>query len=644
MKLTRRANNSKHQKNRWQRYYLAPLVGVSLLSAGVLPAIADGTAAGETIDNTAYGSFASPAAPDTPIQINSNTVTLTVAEIAGIDVAATSGQEAPSGVQDAGPAQGDGIVSAEDVIYYTFRITNIGNDQTQFFIPEAPANVSSNATFDKDATGRIRVIGYNDGTDPTPTGTTAVDIAIPDGGLATGDGVLGTGLPNSGSVPINGFVEVQIPVKVNSGVTTGNVTVVLGNTPSAADQNVPVSATNEFTVTGITTEVTTQDNADGGGIVSPTDPSGDRVGGPNTEREASDRRDVPIGIPELDYGDAPDLTAGTAAGDYQTAPGRGPSHVVSTNSLGTNGVDAETAAEQDGPTEDDGVQLDDGSPATLHGESLIAGQTFDLDITTVGTGVLNAWIDFNGDGEFSDADEKIIIDEAPTGGVIDLDGLMVPFDALPGTTYARFRYSTVNTAGGMTSTSAAPDGEVEDYEINILGAAPNLRLVKRITRLGATDTTAENNITTVVDEDGNPDDDAALNWPAGYLQGDVTATPEPGQEVDYTVYFLSDGNSVAANVRLCDLIPDNTTYVPGSLFLEFAGTGGGSQTDAQGAADADPDSFFFDDTVTAFPAPCTGTNTDGGVLIQLQDDLPNATSAGAPGTSFGFMRFSVTID
>ncbi|MEL7067374.1 MAG: GEVED domain-containing protein [Cyanobacteria bacterium J06581_3] len=632
MKLTRRSPQSEQRKNRWQRYYLAPLVGVSLLSAGVLPAgvTAQVTPAGNTIDNTAFGSFESPANPGTPIQVNSNTVTLTIAEIAGIDVNAINGEEAPSGVQNAGPAQGDGIVSAEDVVLYTFRITNIGNDQTQFFIPEAPANVT-NATFDTAATGRIRVIGYNDGTT-----TTAVDIPIPDGGLATGAGVLGTGLPNNGSVPVNGFIDVQIPVKVNSGVTTGNVTVVLGNTTDATSQNEPISATNEFSGAN---DVTTQDNADGGGIAP-----GDLAGGPNTEREASDRLDVPVGTPQLDYGDAPDLAAGTAAGDYETAPGRGPSHVVGSNSLGTNGVDAETVEGQDGPTEDDGVQLDDGSPATLHGESLIAGQTFDLDITTVGAGVLNAWIDFNGDGDFDDPNENIIVDEAPSGGAIDLDNLVVPFDAVPGTTYARFRYSTVDTANGMTPTSAAPDGEVEDYEITIVGAAPNLRLVKRITRLGATDTTAENNITTVVDETGNPDDDAALNWPAGYLQGDVTATPEPGQEVDYTVYFLSDGNSVAANVRLCDLIPDNTTYVPGSLVLDFAGTGGGAQTDAQGGVDADPDSFFFDDTVSPAPAPCTGANTDGGVFIQLQENLPNATSAGAPNTSFGFMRFTVTID
>ncbi|MEO1385741.1 MAG: GEVED domain-containing protein [Cyanobacteria bacterium J06634_6] len=640
MKLTRRSPRSKQRRNCWQRYYLAPLVWMSLLSTGVLPAIADGTAAGETIDNTAFGSFESPSDPGVPIQINSNTVTLTVAEIAGIDVAATSGQEAPSGVANAGPAQGDGIVSAEDVVFYTFRITNIGNDQTQFFIPEAPASVSANATFDTATTGRIRVIAYNDGTN-----TTAVDIPIPDGGLATGAGVLGTGLPNNGSIPVDGFIDVQIPVKVNAGVTTGNVTVVLGNTTDAASQNEPVSATNEFSGAN---DVTTQDNADGGGIISTQDPSGDRVGGPNTEREASDRQDVPIGTPQLDYGDAPDLAVGTAAGDYETAPGRGPSHVVSTNSLGTNGVDAETTAEQDGPTEDDGVQLNNGTPVTFHGESLIAGQTFDLDITTVGTGVLNAWIDFDGDGEFSDVDEKIIVDEASTGGVIDLDDLMVPFDAAPGTTYARFRYSTVDTAGGMTSTSAAPDGEVEDYEITIVGATPNLRLVKRITRLGATDVTPAVDITTVVDEGSNNDDDASLNWPAGYLEGAVTATPEPGQEVDYTVYFLSDGNSVAANVRLCDLVPANTTYQPGSLQLSL-NTTEPPNTVAPPAALTDTDTDtdggrFFNNTVDPVDAPCTGTNTDGGVYVDIPNDLPNSTATGTPSNAYGFIRFTVIVD
>lgn len=45
---------------------------------------------------------------------------------------------------------------------------------------------------------------------------------------------------------------------------------------------------------------------------------------------------------------------------------------------------------------------------------------------------------------------------------------------------------------------------------------------------------------------------------------------EPGQEIIYTLKFRNDGSSKAANVRLKDKIPDNTTYVADSAWGEGA--------------------------------------------------------------------------
>ena len=601
---------SQPKKNNWKQYYLRSLVGAVLLSTWMLPALADGTAAGTTIDNTAYGSFESPADPGNAIPVESNTVTITVAEIAGIDVTAETATEAPGGVANAGPSQGDGVISSEDVVYFTYRITNIGNDQTQFFIPDLPASVTNGT-----ANGPIEIVGYNDGTT-----TTDVNFPVPSGGAASGT----FGLPNGGSVPVDGYIEVRVPVKADAGLVAGTdqITVVLGNTPTAADQNVPFTPGGEFAGNN---DVFTQDNAGTN--------NGDLDGSPDPEREASDSLTVGLGAPNLDYGDAPDISPAEATDDYQSEPGRGPSHVVDGVTFLGSGVDAENVAFDDGPGEDDGVVLDDGSatPPTLHGQSVIPGQDIELDVTTAGTGVLNAWIDFNRDGVF-DPSEQVATDAAPTGNLVTITST-VPFSAVAGDTYARFRYSS---ATGLGPNDAAPDGEVEDYQITIVGAAPDVKLVKRVTRIGTTD------ITTVVDDAGDPDDDALVNWPAGYLQGDIDASAEPFEEVDYTIYFLSDGNSAAANVRLCDLVPENTTYVADSLELSQGGVNGGTPAPLTDATGDDAGEAIAPGAATI--APCQGINNDGGVYVTVPGNLPNATAPGTPDGSYGFIRFTVRVD
>ncbi|MEO0770395.1 MAG: hypothetical protein AAFY72_13370 [Cyanobacteria bacterium J06649_4] len=235
MKSKSRLSNKRWNPS-WQQRYLRPLVGVTLLSVFSLPALAAGTPAGLTIDNTAFGSFENPSDPGVAIPVDSNTVTLTVAEIAGIDVAGAGAAEAPFGVTNAGPGQGDGAISSDDVVYFTYTITNIGNDQTQLFVPGVPANVI-NGTFDAGVTGPIEIVEYNDGVNPP----VALNVPVPVGGDNTGTLIPGQ---NGGSLPVDGSITVRVPIKLNSGLTVGadTVTVVLGNTVDAASQNFPFVA------------------------------------------------------------------------------------------------------------------------------------------------------------------------------------------------------------------------------------------------------------------------------------------------------------------------------------------------------------------------------------------------------------------
>jgi hypothetical protein len=160
-----------------------------------------------------------------------------------------------------------------------------------------------------------------------------------------------------------------------------------------------------------------------------------------------------------DYGDAP-ATYGT------------PAHTIVTNfHLGANAPDSETAAQPSATaTLDDTTSTDDEDGVIL--PSLIKGQTAVIPITVVGaSGKLQAWIDWNADGDFTDTGEQIATnvtdngagDTNSTNGSIGVS-VAVPATAVASQTYARFRWSTL---AGLDSTSSAIDGEIEDYALTI---------------------------------------------------------------------------------------------------------------------------------------------------------------------------------
>ncbi len=187
------------------------IVLAALLSGGVgvfaTPAAhAAGTAANTVISNTATATYNDPNNAGTTLNATSNTVTVTVAEVAGITVGAV-------GVTD---TTHPGTVLPGDAVNYDFVVTNIGNAANTFDLPGA-ATVTGSGT-----AGPLQY-SVNGGTSFT---------AIPSGGLAA-----------TASVAPGGTVIVRVPITINSTANTGDVVKVqLGNTGSndnAADtQNI----------------------------------------------------------------------------------------------------------------------------------------------------------------------------------------------------------------------------------------------------------------------------------------------------------------------------------------------------------------------------------------------------------------------
>ena len=98
--------------------------------------------------------------------------------------------------------------------------------------------------------------------------------------------------------------------------------------------------------------------------------------------------------------------------------------------------------------------------------TLQAGQTANVQVVASAAGYLNAWIDFNTNGAWSDAGDQVFTNVALTAGTNTL-ALNVPATAAAtSNTWARFRFSSVTN---LSFTGEAPDGEVEDYPLAITG-------------------------------------------------------------------------------------------------------------------------------------------------------------------------------
>ena len=188
-----------------------------------------------------------------------------------------------------------------------------------------------------------------------------------------------------------------------------------------------------------------------------------------------------------DWGDLPDNGSATVAGSYATLSARnGPRHTLSnTLMLGTT-VDAEADGQQSASANgDDTAGIDDEDGVNFSGVTFIKGLTATLPVTVSkmggGTAKLNAFFDFNNNGVLNDSGEamaEVTVNIPITGSVVVNLAVPVPTGATTGANLgARFR---ISTAGGLgpTSTTAAADGEVEDYLFTV--TAPTMRLGNRV--------------------------------------------------------------------------------------------------------------------------------------------------------------------
>jgi hypothetical protein len=102
-------------------------------------------------------------------------------------------------------------------------------------------------------------------------------------------------------------------------------------------------------------------------------------------------------------------------------------------------------------------------PEMIRGDTTII--LVKMTVLDVGSGSLNAWLDWNGDGDFADSGEKIAGPVAVfETGTVSLR-VTIPANAIiTRPTFARFRFGDYKN---ISETGPSSWGEVEDYEVRI---------------------------------------------------------------------------------------------------------------------------------------------------------------------------------
>jgi len=170
-----------------------------------------------------------------------------------------------------------------------------------------------------------------------------------------------------------------------------------------------------------------------------------------------------------DFGDAPD-SYGSAVHEINVFKDPESREYLSYVHLGAS-VDPESANQpSDMANGDDLNGTDDEDGVTF--PALVRGTTVTIPVVVTvydfGSGLLNAWFDWDGDGVFETAERvpgpTVYGDgSTPLTQTVNLS-VAIPADAVAGPTFARFRFgANIGSTGGSASTY----GEVEDYQITI---------------------------------------------------------------------------------------------------------------------------------------------------------------------------------
>ncbi|MEM1241499.1 MAG: hypothetical protein AAGI45_16810, partial [Cyanobacteria bacterium P01_H01_bin.26] len=235
-------------------------------------------------------------------------------------------------------------------------------------------------------------------------------------------------------------------------------------------------------------------------------------------------------------------------------------------------------------------------------------------------------------------------------------------------------------------TGARPDPTPLTVTVPV-ATSPNVLLVKRLTALNNSTTTNRDDLSIYIDDPNDPYDDNTITigapveptdppqdttqWPdpATYLVGGIDGgSVLPNDIIEYTIYFLSSGDTTADNVHFCDYVPTFTRFLSNGFNGETPVAAGsissadlgveifrnGSTAFYTGANDGDAVIYFPPGVDPASDSRFSGidcdgdpntanVNTNGAVVVDLGNIL-NASGAGnVVDDAYGYVRFLTIV-
>ncbi|HEY63415.1 MAG TPA: hypothetical protein G4O02_02480 [Caldilineae bacterium] len=179
------------------------------------------------------------------------------------------------------------------------------------------------------------------------------------------------------------------------------------------------------------------------------------------------------GLQQLDFGDAPkgellDNNQNPYTVDYPTLlSDDGARHAIVSGVYLGDTVDAETDGQPHGDAEGDDFAGSDDEEGVTFPPKLYRGQENCIDVKASVDGYLNAWFDFDGDGNWQDSGEWVFVDKSLTAGISKLCFIVPASATTDKRVYARFRFTQDDPNGALSYDGLWHNGEVEDYWVEV---------------------------------------------------------------------------------------------------------------------------------------------------------------------------------